>query len=74
MQGGALGRIAHVEGPRNPRLGDRHRGTADETIDLRDRGGATMYGTAWLVVQILILSGALVATVLALVRAFRKGR
>jgi hypothetical protein len=33
-----------------------------------------MYGTAWLVVQILILSGALVATVLALVRAFRKGR
>ena len=31
-----------------------------------------MQGTAWLVVQILILSGALVVTVLALVRALRK--
>ncbi len=33
-----------------------------------------MQGTAWLVVQILILSGALVVTVLALVRQFRKRR
>jgi len=33
-----------------------------------------MYGTAWLVVQILILSGALVVTVLALVRQFRNRR
>lgn len=31
-----------------------------------------MGGTAWLLVQILILAGALVVTVLALVRTFRR--
>jgi hypothetical protein len=37
-----------------------------------EQAGRVIGGTAWAVVQLLILLGALVVTVVALVRAFRR--